>query len=134
MIDKSSSSKLLRIIASAIEGFTNEEIERLLSGESKLLVTPSVSRSTKREPAQVQELEDVIRGLNDAKDRDEARAVLARIANKKSLTAVAKSQKLHITKQDRREDIENKIVEFYIGAKLRSDAIKTLNMKGGGDG
>jgi hypothetical protein len=45
--------------------------------------------------------------------------------------SLAKGQKLYVAKNDRREDIENKIIEFVIGAKLRTEAIQPLNLKGG---
>ena len=134
MTEKSTSVKLLRLMASAIDSFTNAEVERLLSGESKLLVSAPVRQQSKRAAVQDKGVDEIINGLNRANDRDEARAVLSDISNKEGLTAVAKSQKIHITKQDRREDIEHKIIEFFIGARLRTDAIKSLNMKGGGDG
>jgi hypothetical protein len=46
------------------------------------------------------------------------------VPNKDTLTAIAKSLKVHVVKYDRREDIENKLIEFVIGAKLRRDLQK----------
>jgi DNA-binding TFAR19-related protein (PDSD5 family) len=69
--------------------------------------------------------------LNDCKDRDVARQVLSSIARRDALASFARMQKIHVTKQDRREDIENKLIEFVIGGKLRTQAIQTLNLKGG---
>lgn len=74
----------------------------------------------------------IMEQLNECTDRDKARELLSSIANKEELTTLAKAQKIHITKNDRREEIENKIIEFFIGAKLRTEAIQSLNMKGGG--
>jgi hypothetical protein len=74
---------------------------------------------------------DLVERLNMCKDRDEARRILLEVTNKESLSSLARSQKIHVAKHDRREDIENKIIEFVIGGKLRSEAIQTLNMKGG---
>lgn len=133
MIDRANSSKLLRIIASMLDDIGDKELEKILSGESKLISVPAADKKAKREFAQPLETDNIVRELNESQTRDEAREILSRISNKESLTTIARSQKLHITKQDRREDIENKIVEFFIGAKLRTDAIKTLNMQGGSD-
>lgn len=133
MIDKTNSSKLLRIIASMLDDISDKELEKLLSGESKLISVPVTDQKIKKESAQPPETDNIVRDLNESQSREEAREILSRVSNKESLTTIARSQKLHITKQDRREDIENKIVEFFIGAKLRTDAIKTLNMQGGSD-
>ena len=133
MIDRANSSKLFRIIASMLDDISDKELEKILSGESKLTSVPVADQKIKRESAQPPETDNIVRELNESQSRDEAREILSRIPNKESLTTIARSQKLHITKQDRREDIENKIIEFFIGAKLRTDAIKTLNMQGGSD-
>lgn len=133
MIKKQTFSKLLRIIATTIDDLDEVDIDKLLSGKGKLVVADSNILKTKPEPMPIIGHQEILHNLNDCKDRDEARRLLSGIAKKEELTAIAKSQKLHITKQDRREDIENKIIEFFIGAKLRTDAIQSLNMKGGGD-
>jgi hypothetical protein len=133
MIKKKTFSRLLRIVASTIDNLSEDEIEKLLLGKSKLEVVSSPVPKSKQESISSLDHQEIVRQLNDCKDRDEARRLLSNITSKDSLTIIAKSEKLHITKQDRREDIENKIIEFFIGAKLRTDAIQTLNMKGGSD-
>ncbi len=40
--------------------------------------------------------------------------------------------KVHINKHDKRDAIEDKIVEFVVGVKLRSEAILCLNLKSSG--
>ena len=35
---------------------------------------------------------------------------------------------LNIQKIDKKEDIENKIIEFIVGSRLRTDAIRGLNL------
>lgn len=132
MIQKNALAKVLRTLATTIEGMGEEEVELLLAGKGKLTFTPS----EKPKNQQVEPSADhaaLMSKLNDCKDRDEARQVLQSVATKEALTSLAKAQKLHVTKNDRREDIENKIIEFVIGAKLRTEAIQTLNLKGGGN-
>jgi hypothetical protein len=49
---------------------------------------------------------------------------------RRNLAAFARLLKVHVVKHDRRDDIESKIVEFVIGGKLRTEAIRSLNLKG----
>ncbi|MEX0726383.1 MAG: hypothetical protein WD065_08960 [Planctomycetaceae bacterium] len=131
MIQKYALAKILRNLASTIEGMQEEDVERLLAGKSQLTLTPF----EKAKKIQVESLDmhsDLIERLNDCKDRDEARRLLISIATKDAISSLAKELKLYVSKNDRREDIENKIIEFVIGAKLRSEAIQTLNLNGGG--
>ncbi|MDE2212311.1 MAG: hypothetical protein KGL17_05220 [Betaproteobacteria bacterium] len=132
MIHKNALAKALRTLAATIEGMKDDEVELLLAGKGKLIFTPSeMPKNVQVEPS-VDHAEIMLK-LNDCKDRDEARRVLLSIASKETLISLAKAQRLRITKNDRREDIENKIVEFIIGAKLRTEAIQSLNLKGGGN-
>ncbi len=132
MIQKSALAKILRALATTIEGMADEDVELLLAGKGKLTFTPA----EKPKNANVEPSADhaaLMSRLNDCKDRDEARQVLLSVATKDALISLAKGQKLYVAKNDRREDIENKIIEFVIGAKLRTEAIQTLNLKGGGN-
>jgi hypothetical protein len=65
------------------------------------------------------------------KDRSAAQGILSAIRNRDALANFARALKVHVVKHDRREDIEAKIVEFVIGGKLRTEAIQSLNLKGG---
>ena len=131
MIHKNNLSKLLRILVSVIDELSEEEMDQLITGKGKLSFSPV----TKQKPEAVKSVsvdsEEIVRQLNECTTREEAKGILSNIAKKEELTAIAKSLKLHIVKYDRREDIENKLVEFLIGAKLRKEAISSLNMKGG---
>ncbi|MGE0822353.1 MAG: hypothetical protein AB7G75_24040 [Candidatus Binatia bacterium] len=131
MIQKTTLAKALRAIAVAIEGLTEEEVEQLIAGKGKLTFT--VSEKPKQPDSSPSNDTQVIgEKLNNCKDRDEARRVLSQITNKDALASLAKLQKIHVAKHDRREDIENKLIEFVIGGRLRTEAIQTLNLRSGG--
>jgi hypothetical protein len=133
MKQKNIYSKLLRIIASTLDNLSEEELENLLSGKGTLVYKPTdiISKTNSKETPQSVDTGDILNRLNECQDREKARAVLSEVPNKETLTTIAKSLKVHVVKYDRREDIENKIIEFLIGAKLRTEAIHSLNMKGG---
>lgn len=128
-MNKSALPKTLRVIAAALEALDQQELDALVAGKGKLVFVVSEKTQEKSE-TQTLDVEAVVEHLNICKDREEARRILSDITNKESLSLLARSQKIHVAKHDRREDIENKIIEFVIGGKLRSEAIQTLNMKG----
>lgn len=131
MKQKNIFSKLFRVIASVIENFSDEEIDNLLSEKATLIYqTLPPSKEEQKKLSKI-EKEDIVNKLSECKDREEAKVILSEVSNKDTLTAIAKSLKVHVVKYDRREDIETKIIEFVIGAKLRTEAIHSLNMKGG---
>jgi len=131
MKQKNIFSKLLRVIATVIENLSDDEIDSLLSGKATLnYQSISISKDDQKKLPEI-ENEDIVNKLNKCKDREEAKVILSEVPNKDTLTAIAKSLKVHVVKYDRREDIENKLIEFVIGAKLRTKAIDSLNMKGG---
>jgi hypothetical protein len=128
---KSPLSKSLRAIAAALETLDQQELDALVAGKGKLVFLASEKPQEKGE-ALTGDAEAILERLNSCTDRDGARGVLSEIASKEALWSLATLQKIHVAKHDRREDIESKIIEFVIGGKLRSDAIQTLNLNGGG--
>lgn len=130
MMQKHELAKVLRGIAAAIDSLDQEEVDQFIAGKGRLTFT-ATDKPKKNFSTVWDDSGAVWQKLNDCKDRDEARQVLSSIARRDALASFAKMQKIHVTKQDRREDIENKLIEFVIGGKLRTQAIQTLNLKGG---
>jgi hypothetical protein len=131
MKQKNIFSKLFRVIASVIANLSDEEIDNLLSGKATLTYqTLSISKEEQKTPPKI-ENNNIVKELSECEDRKAAKEILSKVPNKETLTSIAKSLKVHVVKYDRREDIENKLIEFVIGAKLRTEAIGSLNMKGG---
>ncbi len=130
MMQKHALAKVLRAIAAAIDSLDQEEVDQLITGKGRLTFTPT-EKPRKNDSTVPDDYGAVWLKLNDCKDRDEARQVLSSIASRDALASFARKQKIHVTKQDRRGDIVNKLIEFVIGGKLRTDAIRTLNLKGG---
>jgi phenylalanyl-tRNA synthetase alpha subunit len=133
MAEKNKYSKILRAIAGLLDELSETQIDNILSGKGQLIYEPRSSSllDKEKETKKLTNFEDIIKQLGDCKNREEAKAILSSIPNKETLTAIAKTQKIHVIKNDRREDIENKLIEFTIGAKLRTEAIHSLNLKGG---
>lgn len=132
MSQKTALVKTLRALASAIDNLDEQELDLLIAGKAKIAI---LSTGEPKGSASTSTLDqtDLMSRLSACSDRDRARAILKEVTNKDVLTAFAKTQKIYVAKNDRRDDIENKIIEFIVGAKLRTEAIQTLNMKGGSD-
>jgi hypothetical protein len=130
MTDLKRSAKLIRIIFSMIENLEEEQIEQLLDGNAKL----SFGEIKKSKVDQFEfsgAYSEILSKLNACDDRTMARGILSMISSRDTLASFARSLKIHVVKADRREDIETKIIEFIIGGRLRNEAIRTLNLKGG---
>ncbi len=128
MNDIDRTMKLMRIFVATIESLDQEQVELLLSGKVKLTVAgPKKTKETNVGP--IDDVE-ILKRLNNCNERIEAREVLSAIKTRDALAAFARTLKVHVVKHDRREEIESKIVEFVIGGKLRTEAIRSLNLKG----
>ena len=132
MSQKTALVKTLRALASAIDNLDEEELDLLIAGKAKVAILLTEKPKGAASTSTLDQTELMGR-LSACSDREQARAILMEVTNKDVLTAFAKTQKIYVAKHDRRDDIENKIIEFVVGAKLRTEAIQTLNMKGGGD-
>jgi hypothetical protein len=128
MTNDKNMTKLLSIVVTTIDSFSEKDINLLLTGEAKL-VLKLADKTSSNEQKQF-DISSIVQKLNESKDRESAKSVLSDVSNKDVLTSVAKSQKIHILKNDRREDIEDKIVQFFVGRKLGTEAIYNLNLTG----
>lgn len=133
MAEKNKYSKILRAIAGLLDELSEAQIDNIISGKGQLIYKTKSNDLFEKETDtnKITDFEDIIKRLSDCKNREEAKEILSSIPNKETLISIAKTQKIHVIKNDRREDLENKLIEFIIGAKLRTEAIHSLNLKGG---
>ena len=132
MTDISRMTKLLRVIAVTIENLSQEQFDELLAGKGRLSFVAQ-RRKKEADKSNVIEQERILGQLGDCSDRERARHILSAVAGRNALASVARSIKVHVHKHDRRDDIESKIIEFVIGGRLRTEAIRSLNLKNDGD-
>lgn len=139
-MNKREITNLLSALVKTFDEMSEEEFRQLLNGTGRLVFTASRSKQSKGKISEsskvtVDELESLIFKLRECKSRDEARELLhkdPRIPLKANLENLAKLLKVHVNKHDKREAIEDKIVESAIGVRLRSEAILGPNFKGSG--
>jgi transcriptional regulator of NAD metabolism len=124
---KSGTPKLLRALATALDELSQAELDLLLAGKGRLIYLPEATEHKKTE-LQEHDVSALITKLSACNTREDAQRLLVEVETKDRLVALAKAMKVHTIKNDRREDIESKIIAFAIGGRLRSEAINTLNL------
>ena len=136
-------SNLLKAVVQALKDLDESQYQQLLQGKGRIQfidLKPRVitgkgrkgklSLKIKLNHDQLQVLADQ---LQVCQTREEARELLVqgnRVLLKDTLAQLARLLGIHVNKDDKREAIEDKIVEFVVGARLRSEAIMGLNLKG----
>lgn len=78
------------------------------------------------------EFRDIAERLQASRSRETAALLLhnEKLAGKNDLAKLARFLRIHVNKHDKREMIEDKIVEAVVGVRLRSEAIQGVNLKG----
>lgn len=130
-MSKSITSKALRAIATALEDLEQVELDSLLAGRGRLVFVSS-EKTLKKSGLYDFNVSDILARLNACDNREDAQKILESIESKDRILALAKAMKVHVVKLDRREEVESKIIAFAIGGKLRTEALQTLNLRGGG--
>ncbi len=115
---------LLRAIADVIESSNPPDVASVTAA-----LTDSGERGSKsRPPAKRSDpppLASISEALLSFADRDVASRFLAEHSlTKKDLTALARDNNVHVTKEDNMEKIESRIIEALVGSRLNSRAIR----------
>jgi hypothetical protein len=122
---KNDAQKLLKALSMTIDSLSENQIDSLISGDAELRFE---YKPLKRQQSQFDlPLTEIIASLESCTNRESARQILSGIQNKEGLVQLAKLAKVYVTRNDKREEIETKVVEAYIGAKLRTEAINNLS-------
>src|ERR1039458_6652334 len=132
MIPRDNLAKLFRILAAAIDGLDQLQLDQLLAGEGKLVFN-NAEKVKETGTTRAVDQTTILQELNGCQERDEAHRTLSAITSRDALASFARALKVHVVKRDRREDIESKIIEFVMGGRLRTEAIQSLNLKGFGN-
>ena len=126
---KQSMSRLLMVAADALESMSNREFDQLMRGEGNLRFVPK-SKAEKKPNTDI-DLKSVAtefaQQLSEAESREVAEGLLASVHQPKRkafLLLVAKESRVRVGSKDTILEIEHKLVENTVGAKLRSKALQ----------
>lgn len=119
-------AKIVRLIATFIEGLTDDEIEALLSRRRVLQLSDTgTPRSKQRRKSKSVDPALVADALQQARSREEATAVLeGEGISKFVLEKLARQFDLPVLRSDSVERLRQRLVESAIGFRINSEAIR----------
>lgn len=120
-------SKILKRLSHALDSLSEEDLSKL-ADSNYLIEIKVVPRRTKDEPSLLptdSSADEAIVQITLLPSRSEAQAFLEeRFSSKKALESIARKLDIPINRQDKADDLRDKIVEATVGARLRSQAIQ----------
>jgi hypothetical protein len=121
--------RALRKLAAFVDDMSDEDFEEFVHGSAKI----ALLRSSGRPAEATKRIDDqsLLAELRTSSSRHGALELLrSEKRSKAMLMQLARSLHVHVSKSDNLEAIEEKIVENVIGARLRSEAIQGVSLKG----
>jgi len=122
-------AEILRRTAQFLRTLTEDEIDDLITGKARLMLTTPTSRRPPRgNAAGVPDIDGLRQELGSKASRDDGLAYLDELSlNRESLRQVAVALDLPTPRTDTVARLKDRIVEATIGYKLRSKAIRHPN-------
>lgn len=120
-------SNSFRRILAAIEQLSEDEISKI--GDESYSIEIRLTRKRKKEepisPVQGADLAEVIKSITAFASWEEAQQFLkTNFINRKSLELIARKLDIPISKQDKVQNLRDKVVETTFGARIRSQVIQ----------
>lgn len=130
-IDRQSLSRLMEIFADSLGTMDDRELHLLLQGKGTLAFTPiPVGRKpSEPKPDFRDTAEEIARQLKEADSRQVAKEIIASIDHPQRrdfLLLVAQVAGVRVASKDSIARIEQKLIQFIVGSKLRSRAFKEV--------
>lgn len=120
-------SLILDLLSKAVAALPDDEIEKAARGTHSIELKITRNRSNTKATIEEDNFNsaEIAKKLEEFSDRVIASNYLREIASsKKSLELIARHLDIALSKQDKAEDLINKIIESTVGARLRSSAIR----------
>ena len=125
--------KLFKIVYDFLEQLTDEQLKLLVSDKAKLQleIAEKALPPTKPVPLQMPvPLEELRPKLENFSAREEATASLEQLSlHKKELKAIAENNNIPLSSKETNEQMVKTIVENTVGAKLKFDALLSIDLK-----
>lgn len=118
---------VFRRLTEALDALSEDELKKL-SDPQYVVEVKAIRRRTRDEPGLLPPdttAEDAIAQITSLPSRQDAQALLdSKFSSKKALELIARKLDIPIIRQDKVEDLRDKIVEATVGARIRSQAIQ----------
>lgn len=125
------SKLILEVLAEQVSQLTEVDIQKLEKGTHELALSLVKKKSTLVGGAELSEVQmvELLSNLQDCESRDQGYELISRaLKNKKELEQFAKHLDVLVLKQDKVDQVKEKIIEATVGAILRSNAIQGKNI------
>lgn len=129
-------SRVFRKCAQFFDSVSESDLARFLNGTMELALVGSDGQRFTEDDERLrrgqEDLDQLAERLRAVASREEALKILRGdelLAGRSDLARLAKLLRIHVTKSDKREVLEDKIAENVIGVRLRSEAIQGVNLK-----
>jgi len=141
-MNKEEAILLLKSLIETLESLDEYEFQDLLNGVKRKYTRDTPKRLFAKKESKlkttiprltIEDMKAITGKLQACTVRGEAREILEkdlRLNARNNLNDLARFLKIHVTKNDKREQIQDKIIEYVVGTKLRSEAILGLRLKG----
>ena len=118
---------VFRRLTEALDALSEDELKKL-SDPQYAVEIKTVRRRSRDDPSLLPPdayAEDAIAEITSLPSRQDAQALLdSKFSSKKALEIIARKLDIPIIRQDKVEDLRDKIVEATVGARIRSQAIQ----------
>ena len=134
-------SNLLKVITKALNELDDSQFLKLIQGKGKIKFVDLGEREKVKRPnrkntnkvalndSEIQSLAIEIRKCQTREEAAELLHMNGREIRRESLERLARILQVYIAKSDRISVIEDKIIEFAVGVRLRTEAIRGLKFK-----
>jgi len=124
-------ARLIRLVVKLLDGLNEEQCENLTTGKAKLIYQEIETSAPAKKPSiDTDKNREYVNNLLEFNSREEAEEYLKRLRlTKKVLIELCNMLQVHVLKNDKKDQIIEKIVETAVGAKLRTEAIKNTELK-----
>lgn len=125
------SKLILEALAKQASMLSESDIQKIEKGTHELSVKLVKKKTTQLGSVELSEkqMEELLSHLQNCKSREEGHAVISEaLKNKKELEKFARHLDVLVLKQDKVDQIKDKIIESTVGAILRSNAIQGKNI------
>lgn len=119
--------RFIKAIGEAIDGLNEQQYHSLIQGKGKLIYKDNKCKTQKGE-IDKEDVKKLAEKILEFTTREEASKFLNQ-HKKAKLTALANYLQIYVQKSDTKARIIEKIIESVIGAKLKTEAIKTIDLK-----
>ncbi len=122
---------ILEALAKQLTQLSEPDIDKITNGTHQLsikLVKKKVEQLDSKQLTEIQK-EELLSRLNNCVSRKDGHTIVSEVLkNKKELEQFARHLDVLVQKQDKLEQIKDKIIEATVGAVLRSNAIQGKNI------